>query len=527
MIALRPYQNDALNAALTELDAGRHPVLCLATGTGKSLIIAALASVYRYLDRRVWVVTHIQQLIQQNTEAYQKYTGSKDYGIMCANLNRWDKESRVTFGTIQTLTGMAKAGALPAPDLIIVDEAHRVPHNTEDGGGQYSQIFRMYPDAKRVALTATPWRMDNGLIYGDTDEYWFNEFAFHYTVEQAVADGWLCPLVGVSTEVQLDLNGVSIQGDYVMKEVGDRETNEWLDAMAQSLVRLAGKRRHVAVYCPTITAAVRAMNAIHRHTGWTSEMITGSMPKDERANVLFRFRSGVTKVLCSVDTITTGFDLPSLDCIVCLRPTESSSLWVQIQGRGTRLHPDKENCLVLDYVGNLQRLGGVGMYDTYIKERGGEVESEVEAQPTERREKRQRRLLPGLTSLTPIDPMTGEEPTEGAEINVRVHAVNAFSLLPRGKRHYVMVVQYTCSTPENARVSASQFINTEQPTAADWAFFKARRLAVNLPAAPGTLLWQVRNAVIPDYVTVRKRGRYWNVTQELFSSTSTTQEKNS
>lgn len=527
MIELRPYQNEALTAALTQLDAGRHPVLCLATGTGKSLIIAALTAVYGFLDKRVWVITHIQQLIQQNTEAYQKYTHSTDYGVMCANLNRWDKDAQITFGTIQTMTGAAKAGDLPAPDLIIVDEAHRVPHNTEEGGGQYSQIFRMFPQAKRVALTATPWRMDNGLIYGEGDEYWFNEFAFHYSVEQAVADGWLCPLVGVSTEVQLDLNGVSIQGDYVMREVGDRETDEWLDAVAQSLVRLAGKRRHVAVYCPTITAAMRAMNAIHKHTGWSSEIITGGMPKDDRASALFRFRSGVTKVLCSVDTITTGFDLPSLDCIVCLRPTESSSLWVQIQGRGTRLHPDKENCLVLDYVGNLQRLGGVGMYDTYIRERGGEVDSEVEAQPTERRERSQRRLLPGLTSLTPIDPMTGEEPNEGAEIEVYVHAVNAFSLLPRGKRHPVMVVQYTCSTPENARVSASQFINTEHPGSADWAFFKARRLAVNLPAAPTTLLWQVRNAAMPERVTVRKRGRYWNVTREMFSSTSTPKEKNS
>lgn len=520
---LRDYQNEAVAAALAELKLGRHPVLCLATGTGKSLIIAAVTAAYRYLDRRVWVLTHVQQLIQQNCDAYSKYTSGGEYGIMCANLNRWDRAAQITFGTVQTMIGAARAGELPAPDLIIVDEAHRVPHNEDGAAGLYTQIFNLYPQAGRLGLTATPWRMDNGLIYGDGEQYWFNELAYNYTVEQAVADGWLCPLVGVETEVQLELDGVSIQGDYVQREVAERETAQWLDAVARSLSRLASKRRHVAVYAPTITAAVRAMNAIHRHTGWSSELITGGMPKDERAAVLFRFRAGVTKVLCSVDTITTGFDLPSLDCIVCLRPTQSSSLWVQIQGRGTRLHPEKDNCLVLDYVGNLQRLGGVGMYDTYIRERGGEVEEELEAVPAQRQPRRERRTLPGLTTLKPIDPMTGQEAGEGAELTVRVHAVNAFTLVPRGKKLPVMVVQYTCTTAENARVEASRFVNTEHPTSLDWEFFKLRRLAVNLPSPAAQLLWAVRGAALPGEVVVRRRGRYWNVVRE-YLTTNTQQQ---
>lgn len=523
MITLRPYQTEAVNAAVSELKMGRHPVLCLATGTGKSLIIAAVVARALEAGQRVWVLTHIQQLIQQNADAYEKYARQSNYGIMCAALGRWDTQQRLTYGTIQTVTGAARGGELPAPSLIIVDEAHRVPHNLEDGGGQYSALFKLYPQAQRLALTATPWRMDNGLIYGEGEQFWFDELAYHYSVEQAVADGYLCPLVGVSTEVQLDLQGVTVNGDYVQREVGERETAEWLKAVATSLARLAARRRHVAVYAPTISAAVRAMNAIHEATGWSSELITGSMPKEQRAEVLFRFRAGVTKVLCSVDTITTGFDLPSLDCIVCLRPTQSSSLWVQIQGRGTRLHPEKENCLVLDYVGNLQRLGGVGMYDTYVRERGGEVEAEVEATPEPVRERAPRRQLPGLTTLKPVDPMTGEEALDGAELTVTVHAMSAVAITPRGKAQPVLMVQYTCATAENARITAARFINTERPSSVDWEFFKLRRLAVNLPSPAGQLLWAVRNAPAPAAVTVRKRGRYWNVTGEQFANTT---EKN-
>ena len=520
---LRPYQREALNAALAELTLGRHPVLCLATGTGKSLIIAALAAAKVFEDKRVWVLTHVQQLIQQNCDAYSKYTNGASYGVMCANLNRWEAGNALTFGTIQTMIGAARSGLTP-PDVIIIDEAHRVPHNTEDGGGQYAQLFRLYPQAQRVAFTATPWRMDNGLIYGDGEQFWFDELAYNYPVPQAVSDGWLCPLVGVDTEVQLDLTGVAVQGDYVQREVGERETAEWLASVARSLNRLAGRRRHVAVYCPTITAAMRAMNAIFEHTGWRCELITGRMSREWRSEVLFRFRSGVTRVLCSVDTITTGFDLPSLDCIVCLRPTQSSSLWVQIQGRGTRLHPDKENCLVLDYVGNLQRLGGVGMYDTYVRELQGEAVGEVEAVPAEQKPKRERRQLPGLTSLTPIDPMTGEAAEEGAVLTVRVHAMTAFTVIPRGKTRSVIVVQYVCTTVEGARFDASLFLDTERATAREFEFFRLRLIAVNLPAPAVRVLWAVRNSIPPGEVVVRRRGRYWNVVREHITTRTSTED---
>lgn len=512
---LRTYQQEAVSAAEAALARGRHPVLQLATGTGKSLIIAALAESARGRGDSVWVLTHVQQLVEQNAATYRKYA-EREPAIICAGLKRKDiAPGSVTYGSIQSVIGAA--AKLPPPRLIIIDEAHRVPHR-EGQPGMYEALLARYPRAQRVAMTATPWRMDNGIIHGEGEQFWFDELAYSYAVPRAVADGWLCPLVGVETEVQLDVEDVAVQGDYVQSEVARLQVEGWLAAVARSLPELAGARRHLAVYCPTVVAARRMADVVARETGWAAEVLTGGADLSLRQDVLRRFASGETRVLCSVDMLTTGFDLPALDCIVCLRPTVSSSLWVQMQGRGTRLHPGKKNCLVLDYVGNLLRLGGVDMYDTYYRQRG---QQQVDAAPRRPHVRRQRQVYPGVSSLTPLDPMTGQAAADGAELEVAVHAVSATPITTRRSVYPVLLVSYTCSTAENARVQASQFIDTQRPTPGTVAFFRARQLAVNLPAPAPQLTWQLRGAKLPSRARVRKNGRYWNVVTEHFTEPTT------
>lgn len=505
---LRPYQFEAVNSALSYLSRYHHPVLQLATGTGKSLIIADLCQQYRLRGKRVWALTHVQQLVGQNAKTYARYTGL-DPAIVCAGLGRKDVFGPITFGTIQSFIGMLPV--LQEPHLIIIDEAHRVPHNQGEPT-LYETILKKYPKAGRVAMTATPWRMDNGIIYGDGDQFWFDRLAYNYTVPRAVEDGYLCPLVGVETEIQLDVENVAVNGDFVQSEVEEAQTAVWLEAVARSVANLAVMRDHIAVYCPTIKAARKTAEIIARATGWTTATLASDLTDDERAAVLGRFYSGEVRVLCSVDMITTGFDFPALDCIVCLRPTLSSSLWVQIQGRGTRLHESKKNCLVLDYAGNLIRLGGVGMYETFYREKGL---VEVEAEPRKPHVKKERVMHPGLTSLTPIDPMTGQEAADGSELVVTVHNVNSIAITLRNKPgEPVLLVQYACTTVENARINASKFISTERVTQETLKFFSDRNLAVNLPAPAKSVSWQVKGARQPRAVTVRKRGKYWNVLEE-------------
>lgn len=514
---LRTYQQEATAVAIAALAAGKHPALQLATGTGKSLIIAAVAQHYRAQGRRVWVLAHVQELIQQNARAYTDHTGLKDYGIVCSGLGCADYASGLTFATVQSLMRPALDGRLPAPDLIIIDEVHRVPHKTGESG-MYARVLEHFPSARRLGMTATPWRTDNGLIYGDDlDHFWFNCLPYTYSVERGVAEGYLAPLVGVETEVQLDLEGVSVSDDYNNTQVASKETTEWLGGVARSVAHLCRNRKHVAVYCPTVVAAMRAAAAIARETGWPVKILTGNMSKKERAATLDSFSHGSARVLCSIDTLTTGWNLPALDCIVGLRPTVSSSLFVQMLGRGTRTAPGKKNCLCLDYVGNLQRLGGVGMMDSYVREWRGEAGEPVEAKPAAPRAPRV--VHPGVRTLAPIDPMTGNEAAEGAVLTVAVSAVTAIALATRrNPKVPVLLVQYTTVTPEGAKLDASMFLNTEQNTRAAYEFCRARHLAVQLPAPARALLWQVRGAAKPATVTIKKSGRYWNVIAEEWNN---------
>lgn len=514
---LRDYQQEATAVAIATLSEGKHPALQLATGTGKSLIITDVARHYLAQGLRVWVLAHVQELIQQNARAYTDYTGYKNYGIVCSGLGCADYDSQLTFATVQSIMRPALDGRIPAPDLIIIDEVHRVPHKTGESG-MYARVLEHFPLARRLGMTATPWRTDNGIIWGeDLSHFWFNCIPYTYSVERGVAEGYLAPLVGVETEVQLDLEDVSVGDDYNNTQVASKETNEWLGGVARSVAHLCRNRKHVAVYCPTVVAAMRAAAAIARETGWNTKILTGSMSKKERAATLDSFSRGETRVLCSIDTLTTGWNLPALDCIVGLRPTVSSSLFVQMLGRGTRTSPGKKNALVLDFVGNLQRLGGVGMMDTYVREWRGEAGEPVEAKPAA--PKAPRVVHPGVRSLIPLDPMTGNEVTEGSVLTVAVSAVTAVPIATRrNPKVPVLLVQYTTVTPEGAKVDAALFLNTEQNTQQAYEFFKARNLAVNLPAPASALLWQVRGAARPATVTIKKSGRYWNILSENWTT---------
>lgn len=508
---LRKHQKDAVAATNLSLSAGHNPAVQMATGTGKSLVIADLILTYEH--DCVWVLTHSQELVKQNAEAYHKHTGDHP-GIVCAGLNRADFNTRVMFGTIQSVINPALKGLMRTPDLIIIDEAHRVNHKTGEAS-TYGKVFERFSQARRVGMTATPWRMDDGLIYGKGENFWFDERCFKYTAPQGVADGWLSPLVGVETETQLDLEEVSVGDDYNNTEVSKLQTNGWLGSCALTIGALAATRKHIAVYCPTVTAAMRAAAVIAQATGWSTGVLTGAMSRGERRDVLKGFTSGAVRVLCSVDTLTTGFNFPAMDCVVCLRPTLSSSLWVQILGRGTRIAAGKKNCLVLDFVGNLQRLGGVDMLETYVRERGGVASEPLMAEPAPPREPR--KMLPGVTTLIPLDPTSGQQAVDGATLTVQVHAVSAVAITTRrDPNHPVLLVQYVCTTPENARINASAFITTarENPEAAE--FFKARNLAVILPAEARKLMWQMKGAKLPSAVTAKKSGKYWNVVAEHF-----------
>jgi hypothetical protein len=310
---------------------------------------------------------------------------------------------------------------------------------------------------------------------------------------------------------------VAVQGDYVQSEVNDREDEAWLKAACASIALLAEKRRHIAVYSPGVTAAIRTAAALSQALGGARvETLTGSLNSADRAAVLERFTSGRTRALVSVDVLTTGFDFPALDCVAVLRPTVSSGLWVQIAGRGTRLAPGKKNCLLLDYVGNLQRLGGVDMLDTYYREKDGRVSLELPATPKPRVVKPE---MPGVRGLLPIDPMTGKEATGSSVIKVRVHKSTAVALHRKAREgQQFLLISHNTTTPEGARILATQVLYPEQANHRDTQLkLVARGIMVALPVEAQQLAWQAKHWRNPSELTIQRRGRFWNVVEEHYN----------
>tara|TARA_B100000123_G_scaffold213683_1_gene162330 strand:- start:1900 stop:3540 length:1641 start_codon:yes stop_codon:yes gene_type:complete len=542
---LREYQLEATRACIEDLKQGYNPCITMATGTGKSVVICDLATkLVSTYKKRVWVLTHNMKLTEQNHATWEKhFKFACRSGLVCSGLRpvgRWDFEEAVIFGTIQTVENYAYRKTvfqydIPPPDVLIIDEAHRVPM-TPSGKSQYEKIFKLYPEAQRVAFTATPWRMDNGPICkekidGSSDDTsddgnncrsWFDRDSFQYDVKRGVSEGYLAPLVGLNSKLQLNLDEVTItsKGDYNKTEL-DRimhraEYDAWLVAVARSLNQFED-RQFIAVYCTSVKIATRFAHLLWEHTNRKSCQVYGHHKKDQRDKIFERVRTGKSNALVSVDMLTTGFDLPRLDTIVCLRPTLSSSLWVQIMGRGTRLAEGKTDCLVLDYVGNFMRLGGVQMMPDYKDEKSGTT---VQAQtPVRPHVKKERRVFPGVKTLEIIDPLTGELATDESIIKAKVHDCSGWV---NGNVLYI-TVKYVCETENGVRIDATQFIDTSNARQNNRAheFFRRRRMIVRLPLSnPRTASYQIKNARRPNFVLLKRSPRnkaWWNVIKEIWT----------
>ena len=503
---LRPYQAESSDAVFASLRNGLHPCVQLPTGTGKALVIADVCDRMRSKEGRVWVLTHVKELVEQNRAELGRYKGLHGVGTICSGLNERTEGSHITFATVQSIYRPALGDSLVYPDAIIIDEAHRVPPG--DDGKWYNEVLARYPEARRIGMTATPWRMSGGLIYGDYEGAWFNDLAYAKSVPEMVEIGFLCPLVGVHTEVQLDLSGVEKNGgEYIMKQVGEKETDEWLHAVVKSVQHLAEKRQHVAVYCPTVESANNAAAAFAEY-GWSSSVVVGET--NARQDVIDDWKNGLTRVLCSVDVLTTGFNFPALDCIVCLRPTESSSLWCQIMGRATRLHPNKKNGLILDYVGNLARLGGIAMMESYYEEKKGLVVGEKKAHGKSKVKKDK----PKPNAIAALDPMSGS----AQEVRVRVTDVS-YVVIPSKTRinKSLLMVSYEAVTEEGYYVQASTFVCPEYGGYARVQaerFFEVR--GGECPVTAQGARYACYGLPTPREVTVKRNGKYINVVREHF-----------
>jgi DNA repair protein RadD len=502
---LRYYQQEAIDAAWLSLRKREHPVIHLPTGSGKALVLSEIA--HRVVSRggRVLIATHVQELVGQNAAEFQKLTGVEP-GILCAGLERTDKDHDVLFASVQSLYGPAKRKEIPPFDLIEIDECH-LCQDRESDAKFYPTLFSCYPDAQRLGLSATPFRID-GPVYGEGR--YFTEKCYEISVLQLVQDGFLAPLVGVNPELKLDHDKIKkVAGEFDVKSVEDQETEEWLRECILTTGELARGRKHIAVFCPTVSVAERASALFSAH-GLESRYVVADT--EDRSDLLDDWKAGKFPVMCSVNVLSTGFNFQSLDTIVVLRPTESLGLWQQILGRGTRIAEGKTNCLVIDFSGNLLIHGGIcmGMEEVYSQS-GGTLEK-VSAKPVERKEKRKVKTAKELTEL---DPMLASPKGFRARV-LDLGFIIIGSKSQPGKQ--LVMCNYDCVTENGLLIQASCFLCVEYSgfalqQAANW--FR-RRGETSFPSnaeAARSFCWGLPT---PREVTIKRNGKYLNVDAEHF-----------
>lgn len=358
---LRTYQQAALDGLFDYWQAEPgNPLIDMATGTGKSLLMAAITErlITGWPDMRIVVVTHVAELIEQN---YKELLGIWPFapaGIYSAGLGRRDAYAQILFSGIQTVHG--KAQQIGHVDVLLVDEAHLIPPKADTMYGKFIAALRVInPDMKIVGLTATPFRLGSGRL-DEGDDRLFDKVIYTYGIADGIRDGFLSPLVSKATETGFDLTGVQKRGgDYVpgaLQAAVDRDATT--KAAVSEIVAYGRERRSWMAFCSGVEHAHHIRDEI-RSRGISCETITGDTPKQERRRHIEDFKAGRIRCLTNNSVLTTGFNAPGVDLIAALRPTLSPSLYVQAVGRGTRLAPEKVNCLVLDFAGWVRTHGPV------------------------------------------------------------------------------------------------------------------------------------------------------------------------
>lgn len=341
-IALRPYQNEAKAAVLEQWEQGvQRTLLVLPTGCGKTIVFAKISEDCVKRGERVLILAHRGELLEQAADKIHKACN-----LNCA-VEKAEETSlgsfwRITVGSVQTLMRESRlARFLPDYfDTIIIDEAH---HAVSDS---YQRILQHFSGAKVLGVTATPDRGDMKNL-GQV----FDSLAYEYTLPRAIREGYLCPIKALTIPLDLDLTGVSVQaGDFRAADL-DSALDPYLYQIADEMLRNCADRKTV-VFLPLVKTSQKFRDILNQR-GFHAAEVNGN--SDDRAEILRDFDDGKYNVLCNSMLLTEGWDCPSVDCVIVLRPTKVRGLYCQMVGRGTRLSPGKKDLLLLDFLWHTQR----------------------------------------------------------------------------------------------------------------------------------------------------------------------------
>src|SRR5215831_4335707 len=384
MLLLRQYQEEALCALYVFWrNGGGNPLIAMATGTGKSVVIAFLIKqlLIDFSNMRVLITAPNRELIDQDIKELRKIWPDAPIGINCDGLGSRDTDTQILFATINSI--YRKPQAIGRRDLVIIDEAHFIPHHDQ---GMYrttlEALRELVPDLRVVGLTATPYRLDSGHLC-EGEGHIFDSVVYEYGIAEGIRDGWLSPLSSKATHSTIDVSGVGKRGgEFVADQLEAAAIKDGVvERACDEIASYLGQRRAWLVYCVGVAHATMVRDAL-RARGVDCEMVLGETQDDERDRIIEDFRAGRLTALVSVMVLSYGFNVPHVDLIAMLRPTCSAGLYVQQVGRGTRKAEGKSDCVVLDFAGNVRRFGPVDDVRIQIKSNGKDGEAPIKVCPS-------------------------------------------------------------------------------------------------------------------------------------------------
>lgn len=339
---LRPYQQEAREAIQKEWSDGRKKtLLVLPTGCGKTIVFSKVIEDRVRMGERVLVLAHRGELLDQASDKLQKSTGLKT-ATEKAEKTSLGSFFRVVVGSVQTLQQEKRLSKFPPDffDTIVVDEAH---HCISNG---YQRVLKHFEEASVLGVTATPDRGDMKNLGS-----YFESLAYEYTLPKAIKEGYLSPIKALTIPLKLDLTTVKQQaGDFSTRDLGTA-LDPYLENIADEMIKHCSSRKTV-VFLPLVKTSQKFKDILNER-GFKAAEVNGS--SQDRAEILEDFENDKYNVLCNSMLLTEGWDCPSVDCIIVLRPTKVRSLYSQMVGRGTRLHEGKTELLLLDFLWHTER----------------------------------------------------------------------------------------------------------------------------------------------------------------------------
>lgn len=520
-IEFRHYQSSAIDSTLQWFADGKEkPLIVLPTGTGKSLVQAGLINkiIEQFPYVRIICATHSKELVEQNYEEMISLCPNLFCGIYSAGLNRREAKSQILFAGIQSVYN--KVGELGYADIIFVDEAHTISKKSETRWGKFFADMKVInPNVQIIGLTATPYRLDSGNLIPHT----FDGVAYEYPIIDAIKEGYLCELISAPVRTHLTTVGVHKRGgEFIAGELERAVDKDHLNkACVAEIMSFGQDRKSWIVFCAGKSHAEHITQLLVEN-GIDAKCVTDDTPRDERDRIVADHKAGKLKCLVNNTIFTTGYNNRMLDMIACLRPTESEGLWVQICGRGMRLYPNKENCLLLDFGRNIDRHGPIDKIKGKNKnESSGNGEAPLKQCPS---------CFEPVHAAVKICPNCGFEFPEN-QMNLTMiassGAILSTQLTPQ--EYTVINTKYKKTIGKNGKPDSLQVIYTTlSGQIREWVFFdhpsnSIPRLNANKWAKEmGATAVNVEHALTvewkkPSSIVALKDGKFWKIKKYIFN----------